>query len=336
MRRLFRLVALVSVLALAAVVTPPRAGVDHVAAAPLPVVARHAHLAPQDKAPVAMIDQARGPRDCGQFQSMVGNLRSPGITPVVSSADLGVEGEIQLCVYEHAEMQALSAWLPAARSVAEFRAQKADLAPRLAAAGVDPCRIAFWVAVDGPTNNATSPNDEHDAGRRCEPELILHDAKAEGRGDELRRGLAASIAKGEEVFGRPNTWPLRIHAWGDNVSFIIGSVNLGVPPGGLAFEAGVAMVSNLDMPLIVMDLTDFPRADDATVLIAHEYAHSPAQRHGLLLHAAVLRRRGRGRILRIAGRRAGATAPGAAVPGGQGRLPPGQDHAAHPAGGPGR
>lgn len=217
--------------------------------------------------------QAQRAVRCDDLQQLLLQLQLRDTSLVLTDADLGEsESTPRLCVFRDNTNGLYSAWVINRRSLEEFRQAKSELQPRIEAAGIDPCQIAFWSPAERAIHELTTGGDWHDAGKRCPPELVVAGAAAEQRTAELQAAVGAAMAKGEELFGWPLTWPLTVFAWSDRAGFLRGAVEQGVG-GRLATNTGVAFVSSSQRPVLLLDLSKATEPNELLALVGHEYAH---------------------------------------------------------------
>lgn len=212
-------------------------------------------------------------------------LAAGGVTDLVvalAEPEAGpTAGRPGFCALRNERSQSYLIWLAGARTAAEFRAAKDAAAPRLAGAGIDPCRIGAWLPASAAVQRATNFNDWHDAGRPCPPSVFAHGPESERRLGEFQVALDQVMAATRALFGWSLTWPLHVHLYDGPQSFRRGVEEEGGLRRGPSDQTkGVTIVSTSRITAIFLDLATFPRADDLLVLTAHEFHH--VTQHGML------------------------------------------------------
>lgn len=196
----------------------------------------------------------------------------------LTDADLLANGaSSRFCLYFDPHWDSYYVELLNLRSVDEFRQAKSQFQPMLARAGINACDIGFWSTPDRTIGRALSSSDLKDAGQRCEPTIYSHGPKSAARVEEARGFLKAAVAKGEEVFLWPISWPLRVHLYDDHSTFLTGIQTEGgdtrATERSIRFTYGRTTTIANGMEGFMVDLARFPQPTDLQMLISHEYTH---------------------------------------------------------------
>ncbi len=215
----------------------------------------------------------RSPKTCAELSTSFENA-----TLVQTEVSIGAGGNgSRLCVYEDREWDSAFAVLLNQKTLADWRASKAQYLPLLAQRGMDVCRIGFWASVDNTIKRTMSTPDRHDTGRPCQPQIFAHGSESEARLAEVQGAVDQSMAKAEEIFGWKLTFPIRVHAYDTHIAFVNGVWLEGgddeVTPRELQDVRGVAMGIANGMYGFLLDLSGFKDEAGLMMLVAHEYAH---------------------------------------------------------------
>jgi hypothetical protein len=197
---------------------------------------------------------------------------------VLGERDLTAPGDPRLCLFFDFRWSSYVAILTGQRSVREFRESKHAAAGYLADRGIDPCRIAAWVAADSALLRQLSAADRADAGVRCTPEVIAHGPFSDRRVADVEAGLDRIALTIEEVIGWPLTWPVRVHLYDTHAAFVEGKREEGGDPDvaeeSLKLAFGLTTILDNGMLGVMVDTSRFPGPDDLQMLLAHEFTHA--------------------------------------------------------------
>ncbi|MGD9890884.1 MAG: hypothetical protein AB7R89_02245 [Dehalococcoidia bacterium] len=198
---------------------------------------------------------------------------------VATDADVLAESDgSRLCLFFDTLWKSYSAWTLRARTIDEFRRTKQQLQPLIAAAGVDPCDIAFWTTFDQRLRQDVELPDRYDAGRQCPVEIVTHGPAGEQRRQEIETAIAQAADTAQRLFTWNLTWPARVHIYDTLDAFVTGiRDDIGVES---ASHESVEDVPGITVELManggfgqLINLEQLRDPVDLRRVLAHEYAH---------------------------------------------------------------
>jgi hypothetical protein len=223
-----------------------------------------------------IVEQTRGAQlKCGDVAVAIAILGDADL--VVTDANLGSGDGSRLCIFKDRTWDSYIAHIINQKSVTDWRRAKEQFLSQIGGAGVEPCKVAQWLAPESAIKRQLTQADVFDAGTRCDPVVFSRGPKSDERMDEAFIAIQDSSAKAEEIYGWALVRALHIFIYDDHDAFVTGVWKDGghdeVSPRDMEDVCGVAMqVASGNMGFLA-DISCFKSEGGLRALIAHEYAH---------------------------------------------------------------